>query len=117
MFENSEFPSNWEMALVLAFLKPGKDPTLPSSYQPIAPTSCLCKLMERMVNTRLVWFLERTEVLSSSQCGFCHMHSFIDVLICLENAICKVFVSKQHHITVSFFILKKPMIRPGDMAF
>ncbi|GBN87399.1 hypothetical protein AVEN_104522-1 [Araneus ventricosus] len=28
------------------FLKAGKDPTNPSSYRPIALTSCLCKLLE-----------------------------------------------------------------------
>ena len=106
IFNDSEFSSIWEMALVLPFPKPGKDPTLPSSYRPIALTSCLCKLMERMVNTRLVWFLERTGVLSSSQCGFRRMHSCIDVLLHLENSICKAFASKQHHITV-FFDLEK----------
>ena len=106
MINNSEFPSIWEMALALPFLKPGKEPTLPSSYRPIALTSCLCKLMERMVNTRLVWFLEHTGVLSSSQWGFLHMLSCINVLIRLGNLICKAFVSKQHHITV-FFDLEK----------
>ena len=100
IFKDSEFPSIWKMALVLPFLKPGKDPTLPSSYRPIALTSCLCKLMERMVNTRLGWFLERTGVLSSSHCGFRRMHSCIDVLMRLENSICKAFVSKQHHISL-----------------
>ena len=100
IFRNSEFPSIWEMAMVVPFLKPGKDPTLLSNYQPIALTSCLCKLMERMVNTRLVWFLERTGLFSSSQCGFRRMHSCIDVLMRLESSTCKAFVSKQHHITV-----------------
>ena len=106
MFKNSEFPSIWEMGLVLPFLKPGKDLKLPSSYRPIALTSCLCKLMERMVNTRLVWFLERTGVLSSSHCGFHEMYSCIAVLIRLENSICKAFVSEQHHVTVLFYLEK-----------
>ena len=97
------------MALVSPFLKPGKGPTLPSSYRPIALTSCLCKLMEIMVNTRLVSFLERTGVLSSSQCGFCYMHSCIDILILMKNLICKAFVSKRQAASYYclFFYLEK----------
>ena len=40
IFKDSEVPSIWKMALVLPFLKPGKDPAIPSSYRPIALTSC-----------------------------------------------------------------------------
>jgi hypothetical protein len=36
-------------AIILAFLKAGKDPAAISSYRPISLTSTLSKLMERMV--------------------------------------------------------------------
>ena len=35
----------------------------------IALTSCICKTMERMVNDRLVWTLERERLISEYQCG------------------------------------------------
>ena len=38
--------------------KPGNDPTNPTTYRPIALKSCICKTMERMINRRLVWYLE-----------------------------------------------------------
>jgi potassium voltage-gated channel Eag-related subfamily H protein 8 len=44
------FPDEWHKAVVVAIPKPGKDYSDANSYRPIALTSCLCKIMERMVN-------------------------------------------------------------------
>ena len=106
IWHSSNFPHIWEMATILPFSKPGKDPSIPASYRPIALTSCLCKLMEKMVNTRLIWYLEHNKILSPSQCGFRKMHSTTDVLVCLESSIYKAFASKQHHVTLFFDIEK-----------
>ena len=38
--------------------KPRKENTDPNNYRPIALTSCLCKIMERMIIHRLKWFLQ-----------------------------------------------------------
>ena len=46
------------------FPKPGKDNTDPSNYRPIALTSCLCKTLEHMINTRLIWVFFKVTVLS-----------------------------------------------------
>ncbi|GFX63677.1 RNase H domain-containing protein [Trichonephila clavipes] len=48
-------PTQWQEAIVIPILKPGKDPKNPLSYRPIELTSCLCKTLERMVNARLVY--------------------------------------------------------------
>ena len=53
------FPDSWRIATVIPIRKPGKDPTNPSNYRPIALTSCLCKIMERMVCFRLVSFWKK----------------------------------------------------------
>ncbi len=58
------FPDAWRQAVTLAFLKPGKPASETSSYRPIALTSCLCKLLERIVNVRLTNYLEHEEQLS-----------------------------------------------------
>ncbi|EPY38571.1 hypothetical protein AGDE_05358 [Angomonas deanei] len=52
-----ELPSDWKSATVFPLLKDGKDPSLPSSYRPISLTSVVCKVMEKMIATRLkyVW--------------------------------------------------------------
>ena len=106
IYHDHSYPTVWELAIILAFYKPGKDKLLATSYRPIALTSCVCKIMEKMVNARLVWYLEKKGLLSSAQCGFRRMHSTNDVLIRLESSICEAFASKQHHVTI-FFDLEK----------
>ena len=54
LWEASVYPEQWSKEIKLPFLKPGKDPNLPSSYRLISLTSCICKLFERMVNRRLM---------------------------------------------------------------
>ena len=43
---SGDFPSDWRKAIVIQIPKPGKDPTNPTNYRPIALTSCICKTME-----------------------------------------------------------------------
>ncbi|GFU36746.1 putative RNA-directed DNA polymerase from transposon X-element [Trichonephila clavipes] len=64
------YPTQWQEAIVIPILKPGKDPKNPLSYRPIALTSCLCKTLERMVNARLVYQLKRTNAFTLFQSGF-----------------------------------------------
>jgi len=53
------FPPSWRTSTVIPIPKPAKDASDPNNYHPIALMTCLCKVMERMVNNRLVWLLER----------------------------------------------------------
>ena len=48
----------WKHAIVIPILKARKDPRDPSSYRPISMTSAVCKLMEKLINNRLIWYLE-----------------------------------------------------------
>ena len=72
IWSSGKFPLGWRTSIVIPVLKlkPGKEDTDPCSYRPIALTSCICKIMERVINDRLVWFLEKNKLLSSVQCGF-----------------------------------------------
>ena len=53
------FPPSWRTSTVIPIPKPAKDASDPNNYRPIALTSCLCKVMERMINHRLVWFKKK----------------------------------------------------------
>ncbi|GFX46660.1 putative RNA-directed DNA polymerase from transposon BS [Trichonephila clavipes] len=70
VWKEHSYPSSWREAIVIPILKPGKVATDPLSYRPIALTSCFCKTFERMVNTRLVYVLEKEKCISPLQSGF-----------------------------------------------
>lgn len=100
------FPTSWKIAVVIPLLKPGKDPTVASSYRPIALTSCLAKTLERMINRRLMYYLERHNLLDQYQCGFRAARSTVDHLVRFETTVREAFVNRQHCLSV-FFDLEK----------
>ena len=59
-----DFLTSWKTAIIIPVPKPGKLLSDPGSYRPISLTSCLCKTMERMGNSRLTWYLERHMVIT-----------------------------------------------------
>lgn len=106
VFAERHFPSSWGLSHIIPLLKGGQDRDQPTSYRPISLTSCVCKVMERMVNRRLVWFLESNQLLSREQCGFRQGRSPLDLLISLETSILNSFVQRRQLLAV-FFDLKK----------
>jgi hypothetical protein len=48
------FPPAWKHARVIYILKPGKDPTQPSSYRPISLLDTVGKLFEKILLTRVL---------------------------------------------------------------
>ena len=105
-WKDSTFPKSWKEALLLPIPKPGKDHYNPLNYRPIALTSCICKTVERMVNERLVWYLEKNKILTKLQCGFRTNRGTIDQLIRLETFVRDAFASGDHLVAV-FFDLQK----------
>ena len=106
MWETRKFPESWELATIIPIPKPGKDHTEPNNYRPIALTSCLCKTLERMINARLVRYLEINNLISPVQSGFRSERSTNDNLVRLETFIRDAFVKKEHVVAV-FFDLEK----------
>ena len=49
--------------------KPGKDHSKSINYRPIALTSCFGKTVERIVNNRLLDYLEANSFVNAVQCG------------------------------------------------
>ena len=103
---SGKFPTSWKQATIIPIPKPGKDNTDPSNYRPIALTSCLCKTLERVINTRLIWFLESNGLITNFQCGFRSKRSTVDHLVRLETFVREAFIKKEH-LTAVFFDLEK----------
>ena len=103
---DGDFPDSWRQATVIPIPKPGKDATNPINYRPIALTSCICKTMERMINARLVWFLERNNLITKFQSGFRKQRSTTDQLVRFESLIRDAFIKGEHVVSV-FFDLEK----------
>ncbi|XP_072395068.1 uncharacterized protein [Diabrotica undecimpunctata] len=51
-----QWPAIWSNAIVIPFLKTNKPKYDPESYRPISLTSTTCKLLENIVNSRLMGF-------------------------------------------------------------
>ena len=106
LWSSESFPSAWQQAVVLPIPKIDKDKSDPSNYRPIALTSCLCKVVERVINGRLVWYLEKNKLITNMQSGFRKRRSTTDNLVRLETFIWEAFVQKQHAVAI-FFDLEK----------
>jgi ribonuclease HI len=106
IWQSGKFPSSWHQAIVIPLPKPGKDTSDPNSYRPIALTSCICKTMERMVNSRLVYYLEQNNIITEFQSGFRKQRSTMDQLIRLDTWVREGLANGQHVVAI-FFDLEK----------
>ena len=52
---------------MISVLKRGKDKSKAESCRPVSLTSCVGKLMERLINTRLMWHLENKKLITPEQ--------------------------------------------------
>ena len=94
-------PAVWKEAIVIPVPK-GKDKKNPRSYRPISLVSCVGKLMERMVNRRLINHLERNNVLSPTQTGYRKYRSTEDQLAYFTQNIEDTFQEKRKVLAVFF---------------
>ena len=102
IYQSNQFPRSWSLAIIIPILKPQKTPTDPNNYRPISLTICMCKLLEKIVNRRLIWFLEKNNLIDVQQCGFRRNRSTTDNLIEIDSAINSARNNRNHFIGVFF---------------
>lgn len=103
--ETGKVPSSWKVANVQPVPKKGSRSD-PANYRPIAITSILCKIMERVLNNRLLAHLESNELLSDNQYGFRKGRSTGDLLIYVTHLLSEALEGHGEAITVSLDISK-----------
>ena len=102
VWRSGEIPLSWKSALVTPILKPGKDKFAPESYRPIALTSNLSKLLERMVSNRIYFFMESKGLFNIHQAGFRKGKRTLDHLVRLSEDIRRGLATGQY--TVGVFL-------------
>ena len=80
-------PDQWKEEVVFPLLRFDKCLTNLNSYRPIAFTNNSCKVLDTMINYRLMKYLEMNNALVNYQSGFRDRHSALDALCSLENSI------------------------------
>jgi ribonuclease HI len=105
-YTKETFPDNWRESIIVPVPKPNKDHSQPINYRPIALTSVICKTMEKIINNRLLDYLDSTPTFRNIQAGGLRKRSTTDHLVRLESAIRGAFVNSEHLISI-FFDLEK----------
>ena len=87
-YKNGRLPIKWKLALIVPVPKGNGE------YRPISLTSCLCKLMERLILNRLLFVIG--DQLSQNLYGFTKGKSTTDCVLgrvlCNNGVKCRVFV-------------------------
>ena len=76
------FPSIWKTSSIILIHKMGKPLDSPASFRSISLTSCVSKLFERIILSRLLFFLESNSIFSPRQAGFRPGRSTLDQIFC-----------------------------------
>jgi ribonuclease HI/ssDNA-binding Zn-finger/Zn-ribbon topoisomerase 1 len=97
-FQTARTPEAFRQALIVPLLKAGKDPTAPSSYRPVALTSVLAKLAERVTLKRMTHFIH----VPDTQFGFRSQRS-------TEDAV-QVLLSRGHQATAKSKVMVAVLI-------
>lgn len=102
IYDKGHVPQTWKHSLVIPINKPGKDPRHSTNYRPISLTSCLSKILERIINRRLQWTLETEQLLNTYQSAFRRKRGTTDNIAYLTDEVQKSFIEQKQ--TVAIFI-------------
>ncbi|KAL4101018.1 hypothetical protein QTP88_021039 [Uroleucon formosanum] len=70
IWRTGRIPDEWKKGIIIPIHKPGKDKHSVEGYRPITLLNTMTKVMEKIINNRLVWYLEKNKIISIEQSGF-----------------------------------------------
>lgn len=86
-FSVSYWPKSFKIAKVIPILKAGKPPTEASSYRPISLLNATGKLLEKVLQNRLINVIEEKNLLPNFQFGFRRGHSTVHQAVRIKQFI------------------------------
>lgn len=86
-FLTAACPQTWRNAIIVPLLKAGKPASELASFRPVSLTSCIAKLLERMICERLYHMAETKGWISRFQAGFRRGRGCEDQILRLTQAI------------------------------
>ena len=84
--DSGNYPSKLKMAKVIPIFKSDNETDL-NNYRPISLLSCFNRIFEKLVYKRMKSFIDKNNILCSSQYGFRHGHSTEHAILDMVNAI------------------------------
>jgi hypothetical protein len=98
-------PIGWKRSLINMIPKKAEGPNdRAKDYRPISITDCLCRLGERLINRRLMTFLEANNLLVDQQSGFRRNRQCKDNLFTIAQTISETKIRKKKGVMVTFDI-------------
>ena len=105
-WEKGALPELWKDSIIVPILKAGKPSSSTSSYRPIALTSHVGKLFERIVLNRLSHYCEKNTVIPVNQSGFRKGRCTTEHLVKLSTHIKRQF-ARRKNVLATFFDINK----------
>lgn len=105
IWKESIRPLSWRQSNVIPFIKPNFNFT-PDGVRPINLINTCPKLFDKMVNSRLIYSLEKSNSFSVSQYGFRQNKQTLDSMRVLDDYV-KNALKKSSHVNVISFDIKK----------
>ena len=105
-WRDGTLPTAWKTATIHPVLMKGKEGSELKDYYPISCTSCICRLAEDMVNSRLYGWLETTGKLDSVEEDISIVNTTGDQLLRLSQAVLNGY-QEQKDTTVVFVKLRQ----------
>ena len=105
IFDAGKFPSFWNESYIVLIHKKGSKND-PANYRGISLTSCLGKLFNKVINARLLEYVDTKNVLSYNQIGFKQNSRTSDHILTLKSII-DFQKSKKKKVFAAFIDLRK----------
>jgi len=105
LLEIGAVPSDWKLAYVTPIFKKGVSSDV-ANYRPISLTSVFCKLLERIIHDKMLYYLSAHQLISQHQHGFLARHSTCTQLLETVND-WSIALLNRHVVDVVYFDFAK----------